>query len=565
MSILVPLIDKVFTNQKIILTSHKLPFFLENFLERINTIPQLQMLCLLVVVALVLEFLKGISLFGQGYSMSNLGQHVVKDVRLSLYRKLQDLSLDFYSQKRSGELTSRITNDVRMIENAVSYGVTDLIFQSLQAIMFIFLIFFIHWRLALISFVMVPLVIVPVVKVGRVLRKLSQKSQEKMADINSFLFETILGVRIVKAFCMEKYEALRFSNQNRDYYKITMKSIKRGLLLSFLTEFVGVMVGVFVMYWGAREVISGKLSTGVFFFFLASLFSLIRPFKKLSQVNVIIQQALAANTRIYEILDSKPSIQDKPEALVLNSIRDSIALEDVWFKYELNGPDILKRISLNVKTGELIAIVGPTGAGKTTLVNLIPRFYDPTKGKIMIDGVDIRELKVESLRQKAGIVTQETILFNDTVMANIAYGYLEASEARIKDAAQKAFADNFITELPLGYDTVIGDRGFKLSGGEKQRLAIARAILKNPPILILDEATSQLDSESERLVQRALDMLMKDRTVFCIAHRLSTVRKADRIVVLDKGVIVELGKHEELLKQEGLYKRLYDTQFQIQD
>jgi len=565
MSVLVPLIDKVFTNQEIVLTTHRLPFFLENLLDKINLIPQLQMLYFLAIFSLILELFKGLSLFAQGYSMSNLGQRVVKDVRFSLYKKLQGLSLDFYSQRRSGELASRITNDVRMIENAVSYGVTDLIFQSLQAIMFIFLIFFIHWKLALVSFVMVPLVIVPVVKIGRVLRKLSHRSQEKIADINSLLFETILGVRIVKAFCMEKYETSRFGNQNRDYYKITMKTIKRGLLLSFLTEFVGVMVGVFVMYWGAREVISGKLSTGLFFFFLASLFSLIRPFKKLSQVNAIVQQAIAANTRIYEILDSKPSIQDSPQAQVLTTIKNSIMLENVWFKYDSEGPDILQDINLGVNVGQLIAIVGPTGVGKTTLVNLIPRFYDPIKGRIIIDGVDIKELKLESLRQRIGIVTQETILFNDTVRANIAYGHLQANEVQIRDASRKAFADNFITKLPLGYDTVIGDRGFRLSGGEKQRLAIARAILKDPPILILDEATSQLDSESERLVQQALDMLMKERTVFCIAHRLSTVRKADRIVVLDKGRIVESGRHEDLLNQKGLYKRLYDTQFQIQD
>jgi len=563
MSMIVPLVDKVFTNQKIILTTQKLPLFLENFLDKLNFIPQLQMLYFLVLAALVFEFLKGLSLFSQGYLMSNLGQNVVKDVRFSLYRKLQELSLDFYSQKRSGELTSRITNDVRMIENAVSYGVTDIIFQSFQAIMFVFLIFFIHWRLALVSFIMVPLVVIPVVKIGRTLRKLSKKSQEKIADISSLLFETILGVRIVKAFCMEKYETARFGTQNRDYYKITMKTIKRNLSLSFLTEFVGVLVGVFVMYWGAREVIAGKLSAGVFFLFIGSLFSLIRPFKKLSQVNAITQQALAANTRIYEILDCEPSIQDKPDALALTSIRDSIKLENVWLRYDQEGPDVLKEINLNIKVGELIAVVGPTGAGKTTLVNLIPRFYDPAKGRIIIDGVDAKELKLESLRSKVGMVTQETILFNDTVRANIAYGHLEANHAQIREAAHKAFADDFINKLPSGYDTVIGDRGFKLSGGEKQRLAIARAILKNPPILILDEATSQLDSESERLVQQALDILMRDRTVFCIAHRLSTVRKANRIVVLNKGRIVELGTHEDLLKQAGLYKRLHDTQFQI--
>ncbi|MDP2939207.1 MAG: ABC transporter ATP-binding protein [Candidatus Omnitrophota bacterium] len=562
LTMIVPLADKVLTNKQIVL-NNKVPAFLTNFIAKINTIPSLELLKMMSVIVLVLFLVKGFFAFWQGYLMSDIGQRVIRDIRFLLYQKLQVLSLDYYSQKRSGELISRITNDVRVIENAVSYGFTDLVYQSLQVALFTFLVFFIYFRLAIVAIALFIVLAIPMIFIGSVLRKLSKSSQEKMADINSLLLETITGVRIVKAFCMEEYETKRFGLQNRDFYKLTMKSIKRSLALNPLTEFIGVVAAIFVFFWVGRDVIAGKISFGVFGLFLGSLMSLIRPVKKLIQVNALNQQALAASARIYEVLDARPSIVEKPQVKVLETIKDVIVFEDVWFKYEPEAGFVLKDINLKINVGEVVAIVGPTGAGKTTIVNLLPRFYDPQQGRITIDDIDLKDMVLKSLRSQIGIVTQETILFNDTVRANIAYGHLEAGESQIIDTAKKAFAHNFIMNLPNGYNTIIGDRGFKLSGGEKQRLAIARAILKNPPILILDEATSQLDSESERLVQEALDELMRHRTVLCIAHRLSTIKKATNIVVVNEARIVGLGSHDDLMINCPLYKKLYETQFQM--
>ncbi|OGX17946.1 MAG: hypothetical protein A3K83_02165 [Omnitrophica WOR_2 bacterium RBG_13_44_8b] len=413
----------------------------------------------------------------------------------------------------------------------------------------------INWKMALISVVALPLVAVPMVQVGRALRKLSKRSQEKMADINSLLVETFIGVRIVRAFCAELREVGKFKKQNHEYYRIAMKSIKRMLLLGISTELIGVAMALFIIFYGGRQVITGELSFGMFGLFMGALLSLIRPFKKLSQVNSIMQQAMAASARIYEILDTIPTVREKPGAAELSEFKDTIVFKDVWFKYEQQ--EVLKDVNLSVRRGEMLAIVGPSGTGKTTMVDLIPRFYDPVRGRILIDGIDIKDVTLASLRKQIGIVTQETILFNDTIRANIAYGSPSASDEEIEEAARNAHAHDFVMHLPERYNTVIGDRGAKLSGGERQRVAIARALLKNPPILILDEATSQLDSESERIVQEALDTLIKGRTVFVIAHRLSTVRSSKRIVVLDRGSIIEQGTHNELLSRDGLYKRLY--------
>jgi subfamily B ATP-binding cassette protein MsbA len=455
-------------------------------------------------------------------------------------------------------LISRITNDVRLIENAVSYALTDLIYQSFQVFSFALLTFLINWRLALIAIVVLPLVSIPMIGVGKVLRRLSKSSQEKMADINSLLVETFIGVRIVRAFCAEDKEKSKFNRQNQDYYKLAMKSIKRVLILSNATELIGVAMALFIILYGGRQVIGGTLSFGAFALFMAALLSLIRPFKKLSQVNSIMQQALAASRRIYEVLDMVPSIKEVADAVKLPGFKNRVVFEDVCFSYA--DQEILKNINLEVKKGEILAIVGPSGVGKTTMADLIPRFYDPKKGRILIDGVDIKNVTFQSLRQQIGIVTQEIILFNDTIGANIAYGKPDATQEEIEQAAAQAHAFDFISNLPLGYGTVIGDRGMKLSGGERQRIAIARALLKNPPILILDEATSQLDSESERLVQVALDRLIQGRTVFIIAHRLSTVKNAHTIVVLDKGRIIQQGTHSDLISRDGLYRRLYQMQ-----
>ncbi|MFA4988666.1 MAG: ABC transporter ATP-binding protein [Candidatus Omnitrophota bacterium] len=557
LAMMVPLADKVLTNKKIVVPA-KLPDFLSGIVDKINNTSPETLLVYMVVSVLVLFFLKGVFGFYQSYFMSDIGQRVVRDIKAKLYAKIQSLSLNYFTHKRGGELMSRITNDVRLVENAVSYGSTDLIYQSLQVVIFSTVIFFIYFKLALVSLVFIPLISLPIIKVGKVLRKLSKRSQEKTADTNSLLYETIMGARIVKAFNMEQYEIGKFNKVNMDYYKLCMKSIKRTLLLNPSTEFLGCIAGVLVFFWGGREVISGKLSFGVFGLFLGSLLSLIRPFKKLSQVNALNQQAMAASERIHEVLDAEPSVKEPVSPVRLSGFGGSIEFKDVWFSY--TDTPVLKGISLEVKYGQMLAIVGPSGTGKSTMVDLIPRFYDPQEGSVFIDGRNVREFDLKSLRDQIGIVSQETILFNDTIKANIAYGKLDASDAEIEEAARRAHAHDFITKFPEGYNTVIGDRGVKVSGGERQRIAIARALLKNAPILVLDEATSQLDSASERLVQEALDRLVSGRTVFVIAHRLSTVRNANKIVVLDKGVVVEQGTHADLLGKNGLYKRLYDAQ-----
>ncbi|MBU2540575.1 MAG: ABC transporter ATP-binding protein/permease [Candidatus Omnitrophica bacterium] len=557
LSMVVPLADKVLTDKKIVVPK-QLPKGLAGFVDSINNTEPLRLLYLMAVVVVVLFILKGVFNFIQSYLMSDIGQRVVRDVRSKLYRKLQDLSLDYFTRKRSGELISRITNDVKLIENAASYGFTDLVYQSFQVAMFTFLIFYIHWKLALVSLVILPLVSIPIILVGKVLKRLSIRSQEKMADINSLLVETISGVRIVKAFSMEEAETNKFMTHNQGYYRITMKSIKRMLVLSPLTEIIGVFGGIFVFVWAGKEVIAGELSFGVFSLFLGSLLSMIRPFKKLSGVHSLNQQAIAASNRVYEVFDTKATVSEKEGAITLPPVKKNIIFDSVSFKYEDN--DVLNNINLEVNVGEVLAIVGPSGVGKSSLVDLIPRFYDPVKGTILIDGVDIKEATLSSLRGQMGLVTQETILFNDSVKANIAYGNTNAAFEAIVKAAKKAGAHDFIMNMPSGYDTFIGDRGYRLSGGERQRLAIARAILKNPPILILDEATSQLDSASEKVVQEAINELIAGRTVFVVAHRLSTIRGADKIIVLEKGRIEEMGTHQQLIAKGGLYKLLHDMQ-----
>jgi subfamily B ATP-binding cassette protein MsbA len=559
LSMIVPFSDKILSNGKIVVPS-KLPAFAEHFIDKLNGMTQISLLYSMAVFLVVMFLLKGFFSYFQGMLMSDVGQRVMRDMRIRLYKKYQSLDLQYFTRKRSGELISRITNDVGNVENAVSYGFTDLVYQTLQIILFSSIVLLIYWRLAIVAIMMVPFISIPIVMVGKKLRKISTSTQEKVADINSLLFETISGVRIVRAFGAENHEIDKYSRQNQDFYKLNMKSIRRTLALGPATEVIGVLGGVFILLYIGRQVIDGVLSFGVFGFFLGSVMMMIRPFKKLSGVNAIMQKAFAASTRIYEVLEVEPKIKDDPAAWQIKDVRDQIEFRDVWFRYE--DTDVLKEINLRCRKGEVLALVGPSGAGKSTLVDLIPRFYDPQKGGVYIDGKDIRTLNVVSLRGLIGMVTQETILFNDSVKDNIAYGKQGASYDEIVDAAKKAFAHEFILNLPQGYDTYIGDRGVKLSGGERQRLAIARAILKNPPILILDEATSQLDSQSERLVQGALDVLMAGRTVFCIAHRLSTIKNASKIVVIQEGRIVEEGRHDQLLAAGGMYKGLHDIQFQ---
>src|SRR3989338_4704492 len=531
LSLLVPMTDRIFT-KKAIIVPNKLPPFLTDIVNHLNAIDPHRLFFILPFVVFFLMLIKHVVTYFYQLLMNDVAQRVMRDVRLKLYETIQNLSLDYFSEKRTGELISRVTHDVQIIENAVSYGVTDLFRQTFLVILYIGIVFTIHIKAALVAFILFPFIGFPIAIIGKRLKKLSQQSQERMADINTILLETISGIRVVKAFCTEKYELGRFKEKNHDYYKLKMKAVRRTLFINPITELVGVIGGIFVILWLGKQVMDGTMSFGVFILFFGSLMSIISPMKKLGNVNALTQQALSANERIYDILDRMPTVQEKPGARDLPLIKNKINFESITFQYDDESGEVLKDINLEIKVGQLVAIVGPTGTGKSTLVNLIPRFYDPTQGTIRIDGIDLKEVTFKSLRKQIGIVAQETFLFNDTVKANIAYGHSDASQAEIESVAKKAYAHDFVARMPQGYDTVIGDRGFRLSGGEKQRIAIARAILKNPPILILDEATSQLDSESERFVQEALDALMTCRTVICIAHRLSTIKKASKIVVL---------------------------------
>jgi subfamily B ATP-binding cassette protein MsbA len=420
-------------------------------------------------------------------------------------------------------------------------------------------IFYRDWKLAIIALVVFPLAVLPIVKFGKKLRSYSTRSQSAMADITTILLETFTGTRIVKAFNMEDHERRRFANINRRLFGILVKAVRVRALSHPLMEFLGGVGIAFIVFYGGYNVIQGAATPGTFFSFLAALLMLYEPVKRLSGINNTVQQGLAAASRIFEVLDTVPEICNQPGARVLASVSQGIEYRGVSFKYEEEW--VLKNINLSIRVGEMVAFVGASGGGKTTLVNLLPRFYDVTSGKVLIDGVDIREFTTESLRAMVGIVTQQTILFNDTVRNNIAYGNIDQPFEEIVKAAQAAFAHGFIQNLPQGYETVIGEQGVKLSGGERQRISIARALLKNAPILILDEATSSLDSESEVEVQKALEYLMQGRTTLVIAHRLSTIRKADRIMAISGGTIVEEGTHEGLLAKNGEYKKLYLLQF----
>ncbi|MFQ5843283.1 MAG: ABC transporter ATP-binding protein, partial [Thermodesulfobacteriota bacterium] len=452
-----------------------------------------------------------------------------------------------------------LTNDIGLIQGAVSNAITSVLRDSFSIITLTGVVFYRDWKLACIAFIVLPLAAIPIVKFGQKLRKFSMRGQIRMGSITSLLQETISGNRIVKAFTMEDYESRRFSAENDRFFKVVMKRQKIRALSSPVVEVLGGLGVAGIVLVGGYGVIKGNSTPGTFGSFLAALLLLYKPIKALSRVNDIVQGGLAASSRVFELMDRTPEIRDADGAVPLNGISNGIKFEHVSFKYE--DALVLKNMNLEVRVGEVLALVGMSGAGKTTLVNLIPRFYDIDEGQITIDGRDIRTFTIKSLRQHIAIVTQQTILFNDTVRNNIAYGDITRSEEEIVEAAKAANAHGFIEKLPLDYDTVIGERGVKLSGGERQRISIARALLKNAPILILDEATSSLDSESEFQVQIALERLMVNRTVFLIAHRLSTIRNAHRILVIDNGRTVEEGTHDELLALNRTYKRLYDMQF----
>ncbi len=519
----------------------------------------MEMLTLLPIAIILLFFLKGIFNYGQAYLMNFVGLRIVADLREKLYNHLQNLSLSFFTKTPTGILISRITNDVNLIQGSVSNAITGLIKDIFTVLALTGVVFYRNWRLALIAFIIFPLAIFPIKEFGKRLRKFSRKSLQRMGSIMTFLHETISGNRIVKAFNMEEYEKRRFAEENERFFKINLKRVRIRAFSHPLMELLG-GIGIAVIIWvGGYSVMRGEITPGTFFSFMTAIFMLYAPIRDLNKLNLEVQEGLAAATRVYELLDTVSDIREEEGAMSLPFISQGIEFQKVSFKYD--EEIVLRDIDLCVKVGEVIALVGMSGAGKTSLVNLLPRFYDVEKGQILIDGHDIRRVTFQSLRDQMGLVTQQTILFNDTVRNNIAYGNLKCSDQQIIQAAQAAQAHDFIQRLPQGYATIIGEQGVKLSGGERQRISIARALLKNAPILILDEATSSLDSDSETEVQKALDELMKGRTVFVIAHRLSTVRNAHRIVVLSEGQIVEEGSHAELMALNGEYRRLYDLQF----
>lgn len=504
-------------------------------------------------------FAKGAANYIQTILMSFIGLRIVTDLRNKLYDQIQKQSLSFFTQHPTGMLMSRITNDVMSIQSASSEAVTSIIKDTFSIIALIGVIFYTDWKLAIIAMVVFPVTIYPISRFGKKMREVTTSTQITMGTLSSLLQETISGTRIVKAFGMEKYENKRFAVENERLFKLNMKAVSVNAISHPLMEFLGGLGIAAIIFYGGYNVVEGNSTPGTFFSFLAAVLMLYEPVKRLTNVNNTINQGIAGADRVFSIIDLVPDIKDKSDAINLPPVSRGIDIENVTFGYEQTP--VLKNINLSIKAGEVVAFVGMSGGGKTSLVNLIPRFYDVTSGRILIDGYDIRDVTIQSLRGQIAIVTQQTILFNDTVKNNVAYGDIDRTEDKIVSAAKAANAHDFIMKLPNGYDSNIGELGTKLSGGEKQRISIARALLKNAPILILDEATSSLDTAAEIEVQDALDNLMKGRTTLVIAHRLSTIRNANRIIALVNGQILEEGNHETLMKKKGEYFRLYNLQF----
>ncbi len=530
-----PMIDKVFINK------------------------DTRMLLYIILAIPTIYLLLGIFNYIKTYLMAYIAQRITLQIRNQTYEHLHLLSLDFYTKGSTGKLMSRLTNDIIAIQNALNKVPATIVCDGLTVIVFVVILLYLHWKFAIISLIVFPIASIPIIKFSQRMRNLSKHSQKQMAQIYKNLQESISAINVTKAFNRETTEIERFRKTNKKFYEIMMSFVKTEAISSPVMEFMGAFALAVVLFFAGKDVITGVWSPGSFFAFFGSAFSIYQPLRNFASLNPMIQQALSAAERIFELLEEKPKIIENPDAYPLPEFKRQIIFENVYFSYD-GQRNILENISFHINSGESVAIVGPSGSGKTTIANLLLRFYDLTGGRILIDGHDIRNISIKSLRDQIGFVTQDVILFNETVKYNIAYGKHDATEEEIINSAKLAYAHDFIMKMPEGYNTVIGERGVLLSGGEKQRIAIARAIIKNPKILILDEATSALDAESEILVQEALEKLMENRTTLIIAHRFSTIKKSDKIIVIEKGKIIDKGTHEELLSKEGIYRKLHQLQ-----
>lgn len=541
-------------------TTSATAFIVKPVLDDIFLNKNVTMLRIIPFAVVIIFVLRGVGMYGQEFLMHYVGESIIKRLRDSLYDRITDLSLAFFHKERTGVLMSRITFDVNVIKTMVSTAVTGALRDCFSIVGLTGVIFYRDWKLALISFFVLPFAFFPIVKFGRRVRRFSTRGQESMADLNAFLHETFMGNKIVKAFGREDDEKKSFFEKSHKVFRFEVKSLRAKALTSPVMEVLGGIGVALVIWYGGNGVVAGTSTPGTFFSFMTAVLLLYPPVKKLTKLNNTVQQGLAAVDRVFDILETESEIHDASDPIAIQTGSHQITFDNVSFSYD-GSETVLKNINLDVNPGEVIALVGMSGGGKTSLVNLIPRFYDVTEGAIKLDGVDIKDIAISDLRKEVAIVTQEPILFNDTIKRNIAYGKPNATDLEIENAAKAAYIYKFIDSLPKRFDTVIGELGSRLSGGEKQRMCIARALLKDAPILILDEATASLDTEAERLVQKALENLMQSRTSFVIAHRLSTIAYANRIIVIIGGRIVEEGQHEDLLKEKGEYYNLYQMQY----